>query len=217
MVFSVCELQPQQSSSRQCKSFKLDSSDKSNDASNFIVMSWNIEGLDRNSYNLEHFKNSYKPSLVFLSEPQVFSCDVARIMALFDDNYKYSLNSEGKHDLDIPMDRIRAKGGTMAMWCSDIDQYVTALPTSSAAVLPLMVKLPGLAPACHIGVYLPTAGLEVQFMALSELDNTIASVLEKFGEETIVFIRGDMNISSKNSSRSPLLLHIMSKHNLTRV
>ena len=120
MVFSVCELQPQQSSSRQCQSFKLDSSDKSNDASNFIVMSWNIEGLDRNSYNLEHFINSYKPSLVFLSEPQVFSCDVARIMTLFDDNYKYSLNSEGKHDLDIPMDRIRAKGGTMAMWCSDL-------------------------------------------------------------------------------------------------
>ena len=42
-------------------------------------------------------------------------------------------------------------------------------------------------------------------------------MLERFGEDTVVFIRGDMNVSDKNSSRTPLLSHIMSKHSLTRV
>ena len=181
-------------------------------------MSWNIEGLERNSYNLHHFINSVKPSLVFLSEPQIFACDVTRVMTLFEGCYKYSLNSEDKHDLDIPMDRMKAKGGTMAMWSLHIDQHITVLPTSSPSVLPLMIKLPGLAPACHIGVYLPTAGLEEQFMeALSELDIAITSVLERFGTDTIIFIRGDMNISERNSSRTPLLNHMQTKHNLHRV
>jgi hypothetical protein len=112
-------------------------------------MSWNIEGLERNIYNLDHFTNSVRPSLVFLSEPQIFACDVTRVMTMFEGSYKYNLNSEDKHDLDIPLDRMRAKGGTMAMWSSHIDQHITVLPTSSSSVLPLLVKLPGLVPASH--------------------------------------------------------------------
>ena len=105
----------------------------------------------------------------------------------------------------------------LAMWCSNIDQYITLLPTSSSSVLPLMLTLPGHPPTCQIGLYLPTAGLENQFMAaLSELGTTISSVLERFVEDTIVFIRGDMNISKRNSSRTPLLAHVMSKHKLRR-
>ena len=138
------------------------------------IISWNIEGLQRNIYNLDHFLLKYKPSLVFLSEPQIFVCDVARVMELFGDKFKYSLNSEDCHDLDLPLDRVRAKGGTMAMWHSSLDQYITVLPSASPAILPLLVKLPDLAISCHIGTYLPTAGQEEQFLsALSEIDTTI--------------------------------------------
>ena len=106
----------------------------------------------------------------------------------------------------------------MAMWHSSLDQYITVLPSASPAILPLLVKLPDLAISCHIGTYLPTAGHEEQFLtALSEIDTTISSVLERFGEDTVVYIRGDMNVSDKNSSRTPLLSHIMTKHSLTRV
>ena len=73
-------------------------------------MSWNIEGLERNIYNLHHFISDVKPCLVFLSEPQIFACDVARVMSLFLGSYNYELNSEDKYDLDIPLDRLRAKG-----------------------------------------------------------------------------------------------------------
>ena len=53
--------------------------------------------------------------------------------------------------------------------------------------------------------------------ALSELDATISSVLEMFGEDITIFIRGDMNISLKNSARYPLLRHLIDKFNLNRV
>ena len=175
-------------------------------------MSWNIEGLSRNIYNLDNFLTEYKPSLIFLSEPQVFSCDIERLMTLFDGSYKFVLNSEDSHDLDLPLDRMKAKGVTMAMWDSKLDQFVTILKPQSSSVLPLLVKIPGITPACHIGVYMPTAGLEDQFIeALSELDTTIRDILDKYGDDIPIFIRGDMNVNERNASRNPLLSHFISK------
>jgi hypothetical protein len=65
--------------------FKLVVPDKSNDAPNpsLTIISWNIEGLARNVYNLDHFLSEFRPSLVFLSEPQVFQCDIDRLMTIF--------------------------------------------------------------------------------------------------------------------------------------
>ena len=85
-------------------------------------------------------------------------------MSLFAGSFKYKLNSEDSHDPSLPMDRLKAKGGTMAMWDSKLDQHVTVLKTPSSAVLPILVKVPGICTACHIGVYMPTAGLEEQFV-----------------------------------------------------
>ena len=66
------------------------------EAPSATVMSWNIEGLETNIYNLHHFISDVKPCLVFLS--------------LFMGSYNYVLNSEDKHDLDTPLDRLSAKG-----------------------------------------------------------------------------------------------------------
>ena len=197
--------------------FKLIPPDKSNDAQNssLLTISWNIEGLARNVYNLDHFLCEFKPSLVFLSEPQVFQCDIDRLMIPFNGKYKFVLNSKDSHDLDLPMEKLKAKGGTMAMWDTKIDQHVTVLKTNSPSVLALLVKLPGHVPACHIGVYMPTAGLEDQFLeALSELDTVITDLLDRFGDDTPIFVRGDMNVSERNIARTPLLSHLRAKHGL---
>ena len=139
-------------------------------------------------------------------------------MSLFAGSFKYKLNSEDSHDPSLPMDRLKAKGGTMAMWDSKLDQHVTVLKTPSSAVLPILVKVPGLCTACHIGVYMPTAGLEEQFVeALSILDSVICEVYDNFGEDIPIFVRGDMNVSERNVARTPLLSHISSKFNLSRV
>ena len=110
--------------------FKLISSDKSNDAFSVRTISWNIEGLRRNAYNLLHFICVNKPLLIFLSEPQVFSCDIDSIVTIFS-SYKFYLNSPDLYDPNLPLTNLRARGGTLALWHSSIDQYVTRLQAPS--------------------------------------------------------------------------------------
>ena len=139
-------------------------------------------------------------------------------MDIFAGSFKFVLNSEDSHDLDLPLDRLRAKGGTMVMWDIKLDQVIIVIKPVSPSILPLLVKIPGAAPACHIGVYLPTAGLEEQFIdALSELDIAITDIAERLGDDLPIFIRGDMNISKKNQVRAPLLSHLKSKFSLLSV
>ena len=82
---------------------KLIDTDKSNDAPSLVVISWNIEGLERNIHNLDHFLSIVKPCLVLLSEPQIFACDVARAMLVSAGNYKYYMNSKDSHDPDTSL------------------------------------------------------------------------------------------------------------------
>ena len=133
-------------------------------------------------------------------------------------SYKFYLNSPDQFDPDLPLTKLRAKGGTMALWHSSVDQYVTRLQAPSSAVLPILVNLPGYRQSCHICVYLPTAGLDDQFVtALSELDCTLASVIEKFSSSTLIFIKGDMNASAKNKYRHSLVLNLINKYKLTSI
>ena len=70
--------------------FKLVFPDKSSDAT-FLNLTWNIEGLRRNYNDLNFFISEYKPTLVFLYEPQAFTCDIGLYMNIFN-NYKYRSN-----------------------------------------------------------------------------------------------------------------------------
>ena len=168
-------------------------------------------------YNLHHFLTEYSPVLVFLSEPQIFSCDISTPMTLFHDRYKFVLNSDDKYNPLSPLDKNKASGGTLAMWLQSYDQYITPLTSPSCAILPLLVKLPGVKPSCHIGIYMPTAGHEEDFVSsLSDLDFTISSARDEYGADLVFFIRGDMNASMKNTSRYCLLQNFLEKHNLIR-
>ena len=71
----------------------------------FLVISWNIESIRRGFPSLALFCDLHSPDLIFLSEPQVFNCD----MSLFAPKlaqYKYYLNSEDPFDLDLPSDSL---------------------------------------------------------------------------------------------------------------
>ena len=139
------------------------------------------------------------------------------IMNIFK-NYRFCLNSPDVYDPDLPLKRSPAKGGTLVMWHSDIHKYVTPLETSSSSVLPIIVSLPGFKPSCHIAIYMLTAGHDELFVvSMSALESTIGHAKEKFGEDTALFIRGDMNASEKNTARFSLLLSLMEKFDLKRV
>ena len=138
-------------------------------------MTWNIEGFRRNTLNLTHYVNTYSPDFIFLSEPQIFSCDVANAMSFLRGEYVYSLNSSDKYEHDLPLLSSKAYGGTMVLWRRQLDPYVTVYPNiPSTSFLPIIFQPPDHTTTIHICIYLPTSGLEDEFLlALSELSSTL--------------------------------------------
>ena len=155
-------------------------------------MSWNIEGFRRNQMNLKHFCDQYNPSLISLSEPQAFQCDIALHTQPFSGEYCFLLNSEETNNPDLAMESPKAHGGTMMMWKVDLDPFITPLPTLSPAFLPVYLKIPGFSPSIHVALYLPTSGKDSEFVsALSQLGLFLEEVAAT--HQCPVYIRGDAN------------------------
>ena len=185
---------------------------------NFTAFTWNIEGLKRNYHSLKHFLDKISPTLTFISEPQIFQCDIASVIGHISPTLCFHLNSEDAHDETLALEKCKSKGGTLLLWPVSIDPYVTILPTTSPAILPCMLKLLGCVVSYHICVYLPTAGKEDEFVCtLATLNNLLEDIYEKHDGQCPVFIRGDGNASSKNTARAALLNHVLSLHHLTRL
>ena len=122
------------------------------------LLSWNVEGFKRDFSTLLFYIKKYSPSLVFLSEPQIYACNLGEAITGLG-GYKVLLNGEDTYDPDLPLNKLRAVGGTMAIWKSDLDPFISPIPTQSDAILPILFKKPGEAPSVHVGIYLPTAGV----------------------------------------------------------
>ena len=120
-----------------------------------------------------------RPSLVCLSEPQLFQCDANIVLSPLSPTFKYYLNSEDLFSRDLPLDKKKAWGGTLAVWHSALDPFVTVLPSSTPAILPLHLHIPGLNESLHLTVYLPTAGKDQEFcIELASLGDLINDLSE---------------------------------------
>ena len=184
--------------------FKLLSSDKSSsDALHLSCLSWNIEGFSRNIHSLKHYNKNYKPSLIFLSEPQLFQCDAKSLLKTLQGEYSSYLNSEDLYHPDLALERCKAKGGTMLLWETSLDPYISIVPSDSPAILPMVLQLPHHSISCHVVIYLPTSGQEAEFVAaLASLDACLNDIYLKY-ENCPIFIRGDANVNPNNVSRPP--------------
>ena len=96
------------------------------------MFTWNIEGLRRNIFNLAHFLKTYSPDMVFLSEPQVFECDIIPIMSHLVKEYCYKLNSQDIHVPDLPLQQSKAHGGTLVMWKRGLHPFISVRPLTSS-------------------------------------------------------------------------------------
>ena len=151
---------------------------------------------------------------MFLSEPQLYKCDARLALAPLLPTYCYHLNSEDEYHPDLALDRRQAHGGTLALWHSALDPFISILPTSSPAVLPLLLSIPGLTPSIHVGIYLPTSGREEHFVvALAALTAVLESVLDDH-HGLPVYIRGDANVNPSNLPRVQLFSNFLSQFNL---
>ena len=78
--------------------------------------------------------------------------------------------------------------------------------------------MPGFTTSYHIGMYLPTAAQEDLFTgALAALDVMLTDLNEKHDGQSLIFLRGDANASSKNVLCSTLLKHFLTKHDFHRL
>ena len=183
----------------------------------YLVMTWNVEGFARNVFNFKELLYLHKPDLVFLSETQIYQCDIDHSMRYLEGLYSFSLNSDNLYEPDLPLQRSKAYGGTMVMWKKELHPYVTVHPPISSAILPIIFQPPSCRPTIHISVYLPTNGRESQFLTeISNLSTQIHELKNKYPDHAI-YIRGDFNVSKKNVKRTNLLEFIKDTHDLIEV
>ena len=136
-------------------------------------------------------------------------------MQPFRGEYSYSLNSADKYDPDLSLVKARAHGGTMILWKTCHDPYISLHPVSTPAILPLIFSPPSNSVSIHVCVYLPTHGQDTQFVAeLSTLSACLLQLLDKYPEAPI-YLRGDFNVSDKNKRRTQLFNYFCSSFDLT--
>ena len=185
--------------------------------SKFVCLSWNIEGLKRNYQSLRFFIENLSPSLIFLSEPMMFQCDVASIVKFLPYPH-FFLNSEDLYDESLPLERGKPKGGTMVLWPPSLDPFITVMPTTTSSILLVKVRMPGCVASYHFCIYFPTAGKDDAFIdVLSMLSSSIEDLKEQYLGDCPIFIRGDANASSKNPTRAPIFKQFLLQHDLHRV
>ena len=81
----------------------------------------------------------------------------------------------------------------------------------------MMLKIPNYTTSCHIAIYLPTSGLEAEFVsAMASLDACLEEIYLKY-DPCPIFIRGDANVNEKHASRAPLFKHFLDKHDLLQL
>ena len=168
-------------------------------------MTWNIEGLRRNIHNLKFFISEHSPDLICLSEPQIFKPDCDAVMAFLETDYSHYLNSPDSYDVDLPLRKRRAFGGTLLLWKRKFDPYVAVHTCRSSSAVALVLKPPGFTTTIHVCVYLPTLGHEHMFTEeLSNLSLLIEELRQLYPCGSI-YLRGNFNVSEKNEKRSILL------------
>ena len=128
------------------------------------ILSWNIEGILRNIFNLKHLVQTELPSLIFLSEPWLHLSDGPLALDHLAHHYNYFLNSEDRHDDLLSLKKSRAHGGTLSLWDKDLDPYITILEPRSSRILALVLDKPGYQISIHLNIYLHTAGKEANFL-----------------------------------------------------
>ena len=100
------------------------------------------------------------PDFIFISEPLLYQCDLFLEMNFFKEEYSSNLSSDDLHDHNLPLTGRRAKGGTLALWKSKFDPYVTSLPSVTSSFMTIIFAPKYATPSIHITVYLPTSGRE---------------------------------------------------------
>ena len=127
------------------------------------------------------------------------------------------LNTDDLYDSELALLKSRIVGGTMVLWATHLDPYVTISPTSTSSFTILVLQLPGYQTSVHVTLYLPTSGKDQEFVAeLMDLQVCVEHLVDKY-PKCALFIRGDSNVNIKNKYRSAIFSHFLDKFSLIKV
>ena len=176
--------------------------------------------MKRVSNDLLDIADETDADFIFISEPHLFQCDLDRATAPLNSCYSSSLNSDDLYNQELPLLTSRAFGGTLSLWKRCLDPFVKILNVNTASFLPLLLNVPGYLPSAHFNIYLPTAGLNSEYVsALSCLENAIEEILDEYGDIPI-YIRGDANAAippRPNNTRDKLFQYFCDRLSLSPV
>ena len=98
-------------------------------------------------------------------------------------------------DPEIPLITRRAHAGVLVFWKKSLDPFISIIDVNSSRFHILIFSHPNLPTTVHFTIYLPTSGLDCDFVEeLSKLETAFDEVLELHPDATI-FVRGDANAS----------------------
>ena len=80
----------------------------------------------------------------------MFQHNLCLLFQTFRGKFFSHLNSEDLHQPDLALETSRAKGGTMAMWRSNLNPFITVIPTDTSSILALILQPPSHSPSIHI-------------------------------------------------------------------
>ena len=181
------------------------------------ALTWNCEGLKRNSFSLKYFVDAHSPDFVFLNETQVFKFDAKEVTDLFMGEYCHALNTDDMHDPELGLYRNKSHGGTMILWKRSFNKFITVLPTETASFLPILFHPPSSKCSLHISLYLPTSGKESEFLEeITQLKIFLENILET-QPLLLVFIRGDSNVNVNNKERAKIFENFLTNFKIFSV
>jgi hypothetical protein len=104
----------------------------------------------------------------------------------------------------------------MTMWKLRHDPYILIHPVPSSSILPVIFSPPGTPTSIHVSIYLPTHGQDSSFIdELSTLSQCLDDLLDLYPEAP-VYLRGDFNVSDRNTRRTLLLNHFSTNFDLVQ-
>ena len=139
------------------------------------------------------------------------------ISQILGQDYCCSLNSDDVYDLELPLYKSKAKGGTMILWQKWLDPFIKTIPVTTSAFLPIVLTLPASPPTVHVAIYLPTHGQDTEFVSeLASLRNCLDN-LNTIYDFPSIYIRGDSNVNAKNTHRVSILKSFLDDYKLVKI
>jgi len=112
---------------------------------------------------------------------------------MFESKYRSIFNSDDLLNPDLAFTKNKMYGGVLLMWKKNLDPYITRIVVPSSRFQPIIFNHPNHPVSIHIGIYLPTSGLDREFIhEISLLEAAIENILQSH-PSALIYLRGDAN------------------------